>query len=100
MQHHELLIDGASCGSCVKKIESAMQEVAGVEQAEMNFAQRTVLVSGTANSDALILAVEKAGYKAKLSLAENEEEALNCYRIVCLEIKNFILKLDQNLVEI
>ncbi len=73
----ELLIDGASCGSCVKKIETALQQVAGVEQAEMNFAQRTVSVSGTSNSDALILAVEKAGYSAIVSLAQNEEQALS-----------------------
>lgn len=73
----ELLIDGASCGSCVKKIETALQQVKGVTKAEMNFAQRTVTVSGTQDSDTLILAVEKAGYNAKLSLAENEEEALN-----------------------
>ncbi len=73
----ELLIDGASCGSCVKKIENAIQQVNGVEKAEMNFAQRTVSVSGTSSSDALILAVEKAGYNATLSLAENEEQALS-----------------------
>lgn len=73
----ELLIDGASCGSCVKKIETAIQQVEGVEKAEMNFAQRTVSVSGTSNSDALILAVEKAGYNATLSQAENEEQALS-----------------------
>jgi Cu+-exporting ATPase len=44
----KLLIDGANCGSCVKKIESALQEVNGVTQAKMNFAQRTVMVVGTA----------------------------------------------------
>lgn len=73
----ELLIDGASCGSCVKKIETAIQQVEGVDKAEMNFAQRTVSVTGTSSSDALILAVEKAGYNATLSQAENEEEALS-----------------------
>ena len=77
MPVYELLIDGASCGSCVKKIETAIQQVEGVEKAEMNFAQRTVSVSGTSNSDALILAVEKAGYNATLSQAENEEQALS-----------------------
>lgn len=81
LQNHtssvELLIDGASCGSCVKKIETAIQQVEGVDKAEMNFAQRTVSVSGTSSSDALILAVEKAGYNATLSQAENEEEALS-----------------------
>ena len=77
MPVYELLIDGASCGSCVKKIETAIQQVEGVEKAEMNFAQRTVSVSTTSNSDALILAVEEAGYNATLSQAENEEQALS-----------------------
>jgi Cu+-exporting ATPase len=77
MPVYELLIDGASCGSCVKKIETAIQQVEGVEKAEMNFAQRTVSVSTTSNSNALILAVEEAGYNATLSQAENEEQALS-----------------------
>tara|TARA_B100001063_G_scaffold6779_1_gene5064 strand:+ start:176 stop:2746 length:2571 start_codon:yes stop_codon:yes gene_type:complete len=73
----ELIIDGASCGSCVNKIESALEKVAGVSRAEMNFAQRTVTVAGTAKPLDLIKAVEQAGYNAKVSTAESEDEALN-----------------------
>jgi Cu+-exporting ATPase len=73
----ELLIDGASCGSCVKKIESALQKVSGVSRAEMNFAQRTVTVAGTVKPLDLIKAVEQAGYNAKVSKAESEGEALS-----------------------
>ena len=73
----ELLIDGASCGSCVKKIESALQKINGVTKAEMNFAQRTVTIAGTAKPLALIKAVEQAGYNAKVSKAESEDEALS-----------------------
>jgi len=40
----ELIIEGAGCASCVGKIESALKSVSGVENAEMNFAQRTVSV--------------------------------------------------------
>ena len=76
MPVYELLIDGASCGSCVKKIETAIQQVEGVEKAEMNFAQRTVSVSTTSNSNALILAVEEAGYNATLSQAETKNKLL------------------------
>ena len=61
----ELLIDGASCASCVKKIESALIDVPGVSTAEMNFALRTVSISGSAEEADLIKAVEKAGYSAK-----------------------------------
>lgn len=67
---HELIIEGAGCASCVTKIESALKQVPGVTQAEMNFAQRSVSVSGDVNTDALIKAVERAGYNAKY-LEEN-----------------------------
>ena len=73
----ELLIDGASCGSCVNKIESALKQVSGVDRAEMNFAQRTVTVTGKVTSAELIKAVEQAGYHAKMSTAESEGEALS-----------------------
>ncbi|MBL4797117.1 MAG: copper-translocating P-type ATPase [Oleispira sp.] len=73
----ELLIDGASCGSCVKKIESALTRVNGVSRAEMNFAQRTVTIAGTAKQLDLIKAVEQAGYHAKVSTAATEDEALS-----------------------
>ena len=71
-----LLIEGAGCASCVGKIETALRNVAGVASAEMNFAQRQVTVTGTAGSNTLIAAVEKAGYGAKLQEAESESDAL------------------------
>jgi Cu+-exporting ATPase len=73
----ELLIDGASCGSCVNKIETALKKLSAVDRAEMNFAQRTVTVSGTATPAELINAVEQAGYHAKVSTAESEDDALS-----------------------
>ncbi|WP_284450056.1 heavy metal translocating P-type ATPase, partial [Spongiibacter tropicus] len=72
----ELIIEGAGCASCVGKIESALNAVPGVEKAEMNFAMRTVSVAGTAPADALVNAVEKAGYNAKIATAEHEYDAL------------------------
>ena len=73
----ELIIDGAGCASCVGKIEGALKAVSGVQQAEMNFAQRTVSVSGTAPNEALIQAVERAGYNAKVSSAESDSDELD-----------------------
>lgn len=72
----ELIIEGAGCASCVGKIESALKAVSGVENAEMNFAQRTVSVTGNADAADLVKAVEKAGYNAKLAAAESEDDAL------------------------
>jgi Cu+-exporting ATPase len=72
----EFIIEGAGCASCVGKIESAIKKVPGVTQAEMNFAQRTVSVNGSANNLDLIKAVERAGYNAKASNADNDDAAL------------------------
>ena len=77
MIEHELIIDGASCASCVSKIEKALLSVSGVHSAQMNFAQRTVQVKTNVDVTKLIQAVEKAGYNAKVSTSESEEEALD-----------------------
>jgi len=72
---HNLIIDGASCASCVTKIEKALRTLKGVQSAEMNFAQRTVMVVGSVADATLISAVEIAGYNAKIDTSESEEEA-------------------------
>jgi len=77
MIEHELIIDGASCASCVSKIEKALLSVSGVQSAQMNFAQRTVQVKTNVDVTTLIQAVEKAGYNAKVSTSGSEEEALD-----------------------
>ncbi len=76
----ELLIEGASCASCVNKIETALKQVPGVTSAEMNFAQRTVSIHGNATKESLIAAVQKAGYQASaaepdVDLLEEKEKA-------------------------
>lgn len=72
-----LIIEGAGCASCVGKIEKALQSVQGVISAEMNFADRTVLVSGEASDSKLIHAIESIGYKAKKALGVGSDEALS-----------------------
>jgi P-type Cu+ transporter len=72
----ELSIEGAGCASCVIKIETALKAVPGVVSAEMNFAQRTVTVTGHADRQALINAVEKAGYNAQPIAADSDADAL------------------------
>jgi len=61
----ELTIEGASCASCVSKIETSLKALDGVTDANMNFAQRTVLVEGNVDEKLLIQTIEKAGYNAK-----------------------------------
>ncbi len=71
-----LMVDGASCSSCVMKIENSLKAVSGVENASMNFADRTVTITGSVESAALIDAVKAAGYAASLPSTENDDELL------------------------
>lgn len=73
----ELIIEGASCASCVRKIEMALKQVPGVVDAVMNFSQRTVAVEGNVTTETLVKAVEGAGYNAKVSMAGSEDELLD-----------------------
>lgn len=75
--NHELIIEGAGCASCVGKIESALKGVKGVSHAEMNFALRTVSVSGNADVQLLINAIENIGYNAKSTNEKNENQFLD-----------------------
>ncbi|XQW83848.1 heavy metal translocating P-type ATPase [Thalassotalea piscium] len=76
-EEQELLIEGAGCASCVGKIEKALLQVAGVEQAAMNFALRTVTVTGNVKADELIKAVESIGYNAKKTSNLGDEQQLD-----------------------
>lgn len=73
----ELIIDGASCASCVGKIEIALRSIDGVDNAEMNFALRTVTVTGTVDIKLLIKAVESIGYNAKSAEDKSDDELID-----------------------
>jgi Cu+-exporting ATPase len=72
-----LLIEGASCASCVSKIEKALTALEGVEQAQMNFALRTVSVTGNVDINVLINTIEQLGYTAKSINESSDEELLD-----------------------
>ena len=71
-----LIVSDISCASCVDTIESALKSVDGVNDVQVNFADRTASVSGDVSSDVLIDAVSKAGYTASVAdeKAESEKE--------------------------
>jgi len=73
----ELIIEDASCASCVAKIEKALQSIAGVDSAEMNLALRTVVITGEVKQDTLIKAIASVGYKAKSANQASDEELLD-----------------------
>ena len=64
----ELTIEGMTCASCVGRVERALLKVPGVRSAAVNLASERARVEllGTLESNALIQAVEGAGYHAQV----------------------------------
>lgn len=80
----QFILEGMTCASCVSSVEKAVLSVNGVTGASVNLAERTAIVSGEFDPDAVVKAVSDAGYKAELSedeqtrrekLAENQAVA-------------------------
>lgn len=73
-------ITGMSCAACSARVEKAVNAVSGVESCSVNLLTNSMLVYGTADSGAIIQAVNNAGYGAKnAEKTENsskKEEAL------------------------
>jgi Cu+-exporting ATPase len=70
-----LSLSGMHCAGCVARVEKALDVVGGVESATVNLAERTATVQGNVSVDALISAIEAAGYEAaELRNVEDEEE--------------------------
>ena len=68
LQTVQFEIDGMTCASCVARVEKALAKVEGVVSAQVNLATETARVqfaSGTVGVDALVAAVDRAGYVAK-----------------------------------
>ncbi len=76
-QESRLSIAGMACAGCVSAVEQALQAVPGVENATVNLGERTAIVDGTANVEALIAAVVTAGFRASelVSLQDELEKA-------------------------
>lgn len=61
-----LIVSGMTCGHCAASVRKALEQVAGVEAAEVTVTPARAVVTGTAATQALIAAVESAGYQAEL----------------------------------
>lgn len=62
----ELAVDGMTCASCVARLERALKVIPGVTDATVNLATERATVQGVAGTDALISAVEGAGFAARV----------------------------------
>ena len=70
-----LSISGMSCAGCVSSVETALNSVAGVDEATVNFAEHTAIVKGDMDIAEVIKAVKQASYDAAELKGGDEEEA-------------------------
>lgn len=73
-------VTGMSCAACSSRVEKAVAKVAGVTSCSVSLLTNSMGVEGTASADAIITAVENAGYGASpksASAAMNQKEAIS-----------------------
>ena len=59
-------VTGMSCAACSAHVEKAVRTVDGVDEVAVSLLTNSMTVEGSASPDAVINAVEKAGYGAAL----------------------------------
>jgi len=77
-------IEGMTCSSCALLAELMLRRVDGVEKATVSYASGTATVAGTAPTEEIFRAIEKAGYSARpadtlsrrMRIIEREEQHL------------------------
>jgi len=65
----KLAVSGMSCAACAAKVQKALASVPGVKQAQVDLGKQQAVVAVEAakcDEQALVKAVEKAGYGAKV----------------------------------
>ena len=70
MEQYE--VTGMSCAACSARVERAVSTVPGVESCAVNLLTNSMGVEGTAAPDAVIAAVQAAGYGASLKGAKQD----------------------------
>jgi Cu+-exporting ATPase len=73
-------IEGMSCASCVVRVEKAIAAIPGVASATVNLAteRATVTYSKPVPTEAVLLAIERAGYEPKIETRELVIEGMTC----------------------
>ena len=70
-------ITGMSCAACQAHVEKAVSKVPGVESVSVSLLTNSMGVEGSANSEAIVKAVEDAGYGAAIQGAEESKSSTN-----------------------
>lgn len=69
-------VTGMSCAACSARVEKAVSGVDGVENCTVNLLTNSMGVEGTASNEAIISAVEKAGYGASLKTGDKKSKVM------------------------
>jgi Cu+-exporting ATPase len=78
--HVDLALEGMTCAACATRIEKVLNRLPGVEAA-VNFATESARVRyGGGSADALLAAVERAGYRAHVKLDVEAERRADTVR--------------------
>ncbi|WP_227842119.1 heavy metal translocating P-type ATPase [Vreelandella zhuhanensis] len=75
-----LAVSGMTCAGCVSNVQKALEKTPGVTSAEVNFGTHTAQVRGNADTQALIAAVDSAGYSAEPIVDMREAERLRAQK--------------------
>nr|WP_297969224.1 heavy metal translocating P-type ATPase [uncultured Mogibacterium sp.] len=70
-------ITGMSCAACQAHVEKAVSKVPGVESVSVSLLTNSMGVEGSASSEAIVKAVEDAGYGAAVQGAEERQSSAN-----------------------
>ncbi|MER2526648.1 MAG: heavy metal translocating P-type ATPase [Candidatus Competibacter denitrificans] len=75
-----LPIEGMSCASCVGRVEAALKKVAGVGEVAVNLATERADIhpNGALDRQALVQAIENAGYAVPTSITELAIDGMTC----------------------
>jgi Cu+-exporting ATPase len=75
-----LPVEGMTCASCVRRVEKAVASVPGVAESAVNFASETLSVTPGPgfSAQALLAAIDKAGYEAKAETLVLEVDDMTC----------------------
>tara|TARA_R110001592_G_scaffold10110_2_gene52764 strand:+ start:27150 stop:29684 length:2535 start_codon:yes stop_codon:yes gene_type:complete len=78
--HLSLPVEGMTCASCVGRVERALKAVPGVQSAVVNLATERADITfiGLADSQAVVRAIESAGYTVREETIELAIEDMTC----------------------
>ncbi len=68
-------MQGMSCAACSARVEKAVSAVDGVSSCAVNLLTNSMTVEGTASTNAILTAVEKAGYHATEKAGNSQQHA-------------------------